>query len=304
MTDPFADLERELRAAHARDVANPRAKRFRGTASSLRPVLATAAVAAVAIAAVAFVAGDGADERAASPQQKDDEGWTSYPPAGQGDHPPGTSGCKDPYTPPSTAEPVPESLLASLRIVRDPAKDHGMAPAIDLRLFGAQALRAYEKGFRQVQRARHAVLIQPADIISRDQIKGERPDVCAAPTGDATAGACLAWSSAEGATAACYTVDEIKTGKAALDVSPDDEGLVVGLAPDGVKTVVLEGENGDVSRSPVKDNVWLAELRDGFGSPQKAEVTFEEGDPGPEEQEDGEYEPPPPADGGTEAGHK
>ena len=224
MTDPFADLERELLRAHARDTASRRRLR------AAPRVLALAATAAAAVVAVAWLGARTDPERAASPQPAQ-EGWTAYAP-----------GCEQPWQPQTTGDPVPEELAGRLAILRDgpPAA----AGDVDRRMPAAQAARLYGSAVALPRWGPYAVSLVAADIIPRREVTGP-PDPCAGPQGKTEPGACLMLRSDEGGLAACFTVAELLEGKAYIDV----RGHIVGLAPDGARWAVSGEDRAEVERN-------------------------------------------------------
>jgi hypothetical protein len=216
MTDPFADLERELAGAHARDV-----KPLRHRAAAGRLVAAVAAVAAVALsfAVLAGIAADDDPERAAAP------------PAAPGD-------CR---TAVATSEPAPAEIAGRLSILR-----RGKPQEIALGLIAGQAKKLYGPPRSAPPTVDWDVAVAAAEIVPRSALEPDA-DPCAAPAEATEPGVCLILSNAEGGLAACFTVAELMEGKAFIDAN----GEIIGLAADGVRTATA----GDDTCEPA-DNVF------------------------------------------------
>ena len=226
MTDPFADLERELLAAHAR------APRRRLTAGAPR-VLALAATAAAAVAVVTWVGVQTDAERAVAPTPQ---------PAASGEE----AECGDIWRPAETDQPYPSGIGAQMAVFRE-----GRPPRVielDTRMISAQATRVYRGSLRRLPRTSdYDVFAIVADIVPRRQLTRQR-DACSPPHGTTEPGACLVLSSTEGSTAACFTLAEIEGGEAYLDV---EDSRIIGFAPDGARVAKADG-----ATAPVEDNLF------------------------------------------------
>jgi hypothetical protein len=244
MTDPFADLERELLAAHAR---TPRRR-----LGALPRVAAAAVLAVAAVGVVGWLGASGDPERAASPQEKP---YTPFerdsgpapgrdPDADLNDQPGVTpvDGCAGQgYVPPRTGEPVPAKLAQRLAVL-----ETGRPAEMDPRMPGAQAERVYGSPVALPDFGAYRVSIVAADIIPRSQV-GRQRDPCAAPEGPTQPGVCLVLADDKGSMVACFTVAELDAGEAFLDV----RSSIVGIAPDSA----LVAEAGD-DESVIEGNVF------------------------------------------------
>ncbi len=220
MTDPFADLERELLAAHGR-----RPPRRTGPPR----VFAVAAAALAAVAGVGWLGARGDTEQAVQPASQ---------PAEQGT-------CDGGWIPPGTSEPAPSGLMAELAIFRERRPDRAID--LDPRMIGGQATRVYRDTLRVLPpRAGYSVYAIVADIVPRSRVVRER-DPCAGPKGETEPGACLVLSTERGSTAACFTLAELEGGEAFLDV----RDMIIGLAPDSAR-LAIAGEN----RTHVEGNLF------------------------------------------------
>ena len=242
MTDPFAELERELLAAHAR--------RPRRDLRALPGALAVAVLAVAVVAAIGWLGDSGDPERAAAPQQKP---YTPFEPdsgpapgrdpdADPNDQPGVTpvDGCAgEGFVPPRSDEPVPAELARRLAVL-----ESGRPAEMDPRMPGAQAARTYRSPVALPGFGEYRVAIVAADIIPRSQV-ARRRDPCTAPEGETQPGVCLILAGARGSMVACFTVAELDGGEAFLDV----RSSIVGVAPDGARWAV-SGEN----RAEVESN--------------------------------------------------
>jgi hypothetical protein len=221
MTDPYADLERELLAAHARDL-RPR----RHLRAVPRVAFAMAAVAAVVLAfvAIARIASDGDPERAATPQPAAVECGGSQ------------------STTASDVEPAPRDLATRLAILREGLR----AEDPDLRLVGRQARHIYGPPRRVPPTVDWDIAVVAADIVPRSALSPQ-DDPCGPPGKATQPGVCLMLSNPEGGLGACFTVAELMEGKAFIDA----DGEIIGLAPDIARTVSV----GDATCTP-QDNLF------------------------------------------------
>ena len=239
MTDPFADLERELLAAHARR-ARPRL--------SLPPVrvLAMAAAAAAVVAAVALVGAQSDPERVVAP--------TPQPATSQETD----AECGEVYRPAETDQAMPPEVGGEMGVFREERPPRVIE--LDTRMISGQATRIYRGTLRILPRtAGYDVFAVVADIVPRKQVIRPR-DACTPPQGTTEPGACMVISEPKGSMAACFTLDEINGGEAFLDTN----GRVIGFAPDGAR-VALAGD----ARTSVERNLF-----DLPGGPQ-TKVDFE-----------------------------
>jgi hypothetical protein len=221
MTDPYADLERELLAAHGRDL-RPR----RHLRAVPRVAFALAAVAAVVVAfvAIARIASNGDPERAASSQT----------PAPSG-------GCRDLFIIIPDQSP-PGELADRLGILRNGPK----AENFDVSLATRQAAHFYGPARQLPPTADWDIAAIAADIVPRSAIT-QQDDPCATPAGETEPGVCLMLKNQKGGLGACFTVAELDAGKAFIDA----DGEIIGLAPDIVRTVTA----GDATCTP-QDNLF------------------------------------------------
>jgi hypothetical protein len=244
MTDPFADLERELLSAHARDLA-PR--RHLGAAPRVFAVMATGAALALA---VVWIGGRTDAERVAGPQN------------GGGGEPATT--CDRGFVPPGTDQAAPSGIPAEMGIFREGRPPSGLQ--FDAHMVGAQATRIYRGSLRILPpTSGYDVFVVIADIVPRRQIVQGR-DHCAAPVGTTEPGVCMVLSRPKGATSACFTLGEIEGGRAYLDTEDDEgRGRVIGFAADSAR----EATAGSAS-APVESNLFTLP-----GGP-RTEVRFRE----------------------------
>ena len=244
MTDPFADLERELLAAHGRVP--------RRDLRTLRPVLAAATLAIAAVVATGWFAASGDPERAVTPQQE--KPYTPFEPdsgpapgrdpdADNHDQPGVTpvDGCAGGgWVPPTTDDPAPREIAERLAILQSGRP----APLTDIRLPGRQASRVYGSPVALPDFGDYRVSIVAADILPRKQV-GRQGDPCGPPHGQTQPGVCQVLENAKGGIVSCFTAAELDAGEAFLDV----RSSIVGIAPDGAR-VAVSGEN----RAEIEDN--------------------------------------------------
>jgi hypothetical protein len=243
MTDPFADLERELLAAHAR--------KPRRDLRALPRVLAVAVLVIAVTLAIGRLGASGDPERAASPDgqqpytpfERDSGPAPGRDPDADLDDQPGVTpvdGCAGQgYVPPRAAEPVPAELAQRLAVL-----ETGRPAEMDPRMPGAQVARVYGSPVALPGFGDYSVSIVAADIIPRGEVDRQR-DRCAAPEGRTQPGVCEILENENGRLIACFTTAELDDGEAFLDV----RGSIVGVAPDGARLAV-SGEN----RAEVESN--------------------------------------------------
>ena len=232
MTDPFADLERQLLAAHAR--------KPRRTFPALPGVMATVVLLAAFVALAGWLAAPDDPERAAAPQPT---------PSSDNHAPPAVTPKEDcpsgPWTPPQSDEPVPGTISERLGIFRRPAGPEENTP--DPRMTGRQAARVYADGRRTLPPSgKYGVHAIAAEILPRAQV-GQQDHPCAAPEGSLEPGVCFLLTHREGAMSACFTIAQILGGEAFIDA----DGRIAGLAPDGVR----EAKSGGAT-APVEENTF------------------------------------------------
>ena len=227
MTDPFADLERELLAAHAR---TPR-RRF----PAVPGIVATVALLAVFVALAGWLAAPSDPERAAAPQPTPSADSHEQPVVTPADD------CQGgPWTPPQSDQPMPDAITGELAVFRAPSGPDEAAP--DPRMTGRQAARVYADGRRTLPRSgKYGVHAIAAEILPRDQV-GQQDHPCAAPQGALEPGVCLVLTHEEGAMSACFTLAEINEGEAFVDAGR----RIMGLAPDGARTAKAGGAVAEV----------------------------------------------------------
>jgi hypothetical protein len=224
MTDPFADLERELLVAHARDL---RPRRNLRAAPRALALTATAVAAAAAVFAVVWAGGRIDDERVAQPQ-----------PAG----PPAT--CDGGWEPPETAQGPPSGIPAEMAVFRE-ERPPG-AVQIEPRMFRAQATRIYRDTLRSLPETNgYAVWAIVADIVPRWHGRAEPRDHCRPPQGPTEPGACLVLFKPRGSLSACFTLGEIEGGEAFIDT----DGRIIGFGPDTAAFASAGSEQVAVSRN-------------------------------------------------------
>ena len=230
MTDPFADLERELLAAHSR--------KPRRTFRAVPGVVATVVLLAAFVALAGWLAAPAEQERAAAPQptpSSDSHAQPAVTP--NGDCPGG------PWTPPQSDEPVPGAISERLGIFRRPSGPEENTP--DPRMTGRQAARVYADGRRTLPPSgKYGVHAIAAEILPRAEV-GKQDHPCAAPEGSLEPGVCLVLTHERGAMSACFTLAEIDEGEAFIDAG----GRIMGLAPDGARTAKAGAATAEVDEN-------------------------------------------------------
>ena len=246
MTDPFADLERELLAAHAR---KPRRR-----LPALPGIVMTVVLLGAFVALAGWLGASGDPERAAAPQEKpytpfepDSGPAPGRDPDADNDDQPGVTpvdGCAgNGWIPPQSPEPVPAAITERMAIFRAPPGADENTP--DPRMTGRQATRVYNDGRRTLpKQGKWGVHAIAAEILPRAQV-GHRGDPCAAPEGALEPGVCLVLTERKGAMSACFTLGEIEGGQAFIDA----DGWIHGFAPDGAGEATAHG-----TTTAVRDN--------------------------------------------------
>lgn len=177
MTDFFADLEREIRAAH------PRRSRPAVPVKGLAVSAAVAATLAAVVLALGQLVGAEEGEVATPPTGS---GWTEYAPL---------NGCGTQWVRSSP----PREILDRFAVLRAPGNRgtwDGGAPAV--------AARVYEAAVREVDRGGRSFTVIPVDFASDDDCRTLRPGVCLYESGGA-GDACAVLPEGDGLMLATFT---------------------------------------------------------------------------------------------------
>ena len=258
MTDPIADLRRDLLEAAHRTPARAR----------IRPLLmaaAAVAVVAIAVTGIATLSGGGDPEREAA-----------APPVATAEPEPGTCVPEGDGRGGVDLGPVPDTLSSRLGVLREPSGEEDSPRSLELPQ-GPQVAGVYTDAKRlAIDADDQTVYIAGAAVISRDDLPqngpggkpaGKSAEKCSGGELWAAPGACvISVNSDGGAGEVCFTVPEIDRGASFLDNSkvPGDTASIAGMAPDGVHTARLHADGRTFDAKVVGNAYTLtAEIRPG-----------------------------------------
>lgn len=241
MTDFVTQLEAELLAAAHRRAAN---RRRRLPRLSPRPILAVASLAAALAAVVLLVA---RPAPAPGPPAARQAAAFTIPVADR------AAPC-DARTPEVTQEPAPKTVFDAIGLLRTNGAGERLQPTLRgewFRPFGTwlPAGAIVPRSERQPQDTSKLYVLPTADVRSG-------PIACG-PTEPRGPGACLIYGGVSGdpAFTRCFTLDEVKAGRAFTLVDVSSEGArMVGLVPDGAAQVDF-ANGGAHALLPVRENV-------------------------------------------------
>jgi hypothetical protein len=186
MTDPFADLERELMRAHGKR------PRRRPPALAAAPVLAVAAVAL----ALVLATGDRDPERAATAPTPQADCFVAF-----------------------SQDRIPAAIAQRLSVLSEPE-----TTPFEWAVLARQAKHMYGHPVALPSVGDYAVAAVGAEIVPRDRVDRQTTG-CEPPSGPTEPGACLVLRNDQGGLGACFTVAELMEGAAFIDAGGEIIGL-------------------------------------------------------------------------------